>query len=544
MMDNNDYQRRAAEAAERTAIAAEQKEERARQIWRALKYGGLSGLSIFIIGMVDYVVLVSANNIFERSSRVDPLGAFFAIIISVVGLAITTARIGPKVDLRISGGLYGIAGGILGLFFIFLFVIMHDESEMWQSIPVWSLILAICIASIIISIIAIKPNQPSTTNIQEFGSVLTTGRGLVLDQFRSWFVSKPTPVGPDEILIAAPTGKRNVIRWVMNALGILYGLNFAISQSRTYEGYIVLSLLEKNIDKAEEFAEAGYIGNLTLIIALAIPLALWALVNQWKPITRKGYAFRFGLWPTVFLSSFFGGPIACSIMGMTQRVQTFYGAFQATLVLSVLGGATFIFVGYWIGNGIGSVQKKPVLNIANDLPRFAFNPNQKISTNANWNGRLKKFGIFLAVTVVCVVGAKYLGRQQAREAAFQNLEVETVLGKAPKSYVIKYLPKSDGFAPNVNTQIQPFEDGIDAYAKKSLDEFTDFGFKILSESKPIKLEVIFEYSGPYNGLSLHFYAKAVQKGKTICLTTATATEGQWPKVAAELKACVDSFEPK
>ena len=545
MMDNNDYQRRAAEAAERTAIAAEQKEERARQIWRALKYGGLSGLSIFIIGMVDYVLLVSANNIFHnQSGRIEPLVAFLAIIISVVGLAITTARIGPKLDLRISGGLYGIAGGILGLFLIFLFVIMHDESEMWQSIPVWSLILAICIASIIISIIAIKPNQPSTTNIQEFGSVLTTGRGLVLDQFRSWFVSKPTPVGPDEILIAAPTGKRNVIRWVMTALGILYGLNFAISQSRTYEGYIVLSLLEKNIDKAEEFAEAGYIGNLTLIIALAIPLALWALVNQWKPITRKGYAFRFGLWPTVFLSSFFGGPIACSIMGMTQRVQTFYGAFQATLVLSVLGGATFIFAGYWIGNGIGSVQKKPVLNIANDLPRFAFNPNQKISTNANWNGRLKKFGIFLAVTVVCVVGAKYLGRQQAREAAFQNLEVETVLGKAPKSSVIKYLPKTDGFAPNVNTQIQPFEDGIDAYAKKSRNEFTDFGFKMLSESKPSKFEVIFEYSGDYNGLLLHCYAKAVQKGKTICLTTATATEGQWPKVAAELKACVDSFEPK
>ena len=133
MMDNNDYQRRAAEAAERTAIAAEQKEERARQIWRALKYGGLSGLSIFIIGMVDYVVLVSANNIFHnQSGRIEPLVAFLAIIISVVGLAITTARIGPKLDLRISGGLYGIAGGILGLFLIFLFVIMHDDSEMWR----------------------------------------------------------------------------------------------------------------------------------------------------------------------------------------------------------------------------------------------------------------------------------------------------------------------------------------------------------------------------------------------------------------------------
>lgn len=434
-MDNNNYQRRAAEAAERTAIAAEQKEERARQIWRALKYGGLSGLSIFIIGMVDYVVLVSANNIFERSSRVDPLGAFFAIIISVVGLAITTARIGPKLDLRISGGLYGIAGGIFGLFLIFLFVIMHDESEMWQSIPVWSLILAICITSIIISIIAIKPNQPSTTNIQEFGSVLTTGRGLVLDQFRSWFASKPTPVGPDEILIAAPTGKRNVIRWVMTALGILYGLNFAISQSRIYEADRGFSLLAKKVDKADAFAEAGHIGNLTLIIALAIPVALWALVNHWKPITRKGYAFRFGLWPTVFLSSFFGGPIACSIMGTTQRVQSFYGAFQATLVLSLLGGATFILIGYWIGNGIGSVQKKPVLNLANDLPRFAFNPNQKITTNTSWNGRLKKFGIFLAVTVVCVVSGKYLGRQQAREAAARLLTQEQSPPLASTSHV-------------------------------------------------------------------------------------------------------------
>jgi hypothetical protein len=114
--------------------------------------------------------------------------------------------------------------------------------------------------------------------------------------------------------------------------------------------------------------------------------------------------------------------------------------------------------------------------------------------------------------------------------------------KGPAQVLMIYLPASDGFAPNVNVQIQPYVDDMDAYVALSLTQFKDAGLKVLSESKANKLVATFEYSGPFKGMSLHWYAKAVQKDGAIYLTTATATEDQWAKVVVKLKACVDSFE--
>ena len=524
MMDNNDYQRRAAEAAERTAIAAEQKEERARQIWRALKYGGLSGLSIFIIGMVDYVLLVSANGVFHQRGRIEPLVAFLAIIISVVGLAITTARIGPKVDLRISGGLYGIAGGILGLFFIFLFVIMHDESEMWQSIPVWSLILAICIASIIISIIAIKPNQPPATNIQEFGSVVTTGRGLVLDQFRSWFASKPTSVGSDEILIDEPIDIENVIRRIMGAFGILIVVMFASIQRIMVRRSSYESLVEDGNDPVRASDEAFNTGNLTLLIAIAIPVILWIFISRWKPKVHKAYALRFGLWPGVVSSCFLGGPFVCSIMGVRNQHQSISDAFWGLIGASIFFGGIFIFIGYWLGQSIGNVQKKSAVN--NDsrvegLYKFSLNPNTKISPD--WNGRFKKFVYFVAVIVVCVVGAGYFGRQQAKDAAVavRQLKQEQALPRKkavtdlasnttdplPAGYprVMPWVCEKDGFVATFPTEPRRVEaevSGGSGHAYQSYFQFSN-DLVALAQVSIVLLTETFSGSAAENILTLN-----------------------------------------
>ena len=43
--------------------------------------------------------------------------------------------------------------------------------------------------------------------------------------------------------------------------------------------------------------------------------------------------------------------------------------------------------------------------------------------------------------------------------------------KGPSQTLIMFLPASDGFAPNVNVQIQPYSGSIDAYADLSKTQF-------------------------------------------------------------------------
>jgi hypothetical protein len=114
--------------------------------------------------------------------------------------------------------------------------------------------------------------------------------------------------------------------------------------------------------------------------------------------------------------------------------------------------------------------------------------------------------------------------------------------KGPSQTLIMFLPASDGFAPNVNVQIQPYSGSIDAYADLSKTQFKQVGFKLLSENKSGKAEITFEYSGTLQGRNFHWYARAIQNGGIIYLVTATATEEQWSKVADKLKVCVNSFE--
>ena len=246
----------------------------------------------------------------------------------------------------------------------------------------------------------------------------------------------------------------------------------------------------------------------------------------------------------------------CSIMGVHTQHQSILDAFLGLIGASIFFGAIFIYIGYWLGQSIGNVQKKSAVN--NDsrvegLYKFSLNPNTKISPD--WNGRFKKFVYFVAVIVVCVVGAGYFGRQQARESYLKMVEKKSLDNKASsdvinnvvdtlKPIVVKSLPISDGFTPNVLSLILPFDKGIDAFVSDFRDELTNESVNDLRESRPSKLKAILEYNSVENGRILHSYIKAEQKGETICLTTATATATQWPKIAAEFKACVDSFEPK
>lgn len=103
------------------------------------------------------------------------------------------------------------------------------------------------------------------------------------------------------------------------------------------------------------------------------------------------------------------------------------------------------------------------------------------------------------------------------------------------------LPASGGFGPNVNVVAQPAPPSIDDYLSISKREFEQKDMKILKADKVDDQTAVVEYTGNLQNRSLHFYAKAILKGKEVLLATATATEQQWESDGAQLRTCVDSF---
>ena len=106
--------------------------------------------------------------------------------------------------------------------------------------------------------------------------------------------------------------------------------------------------------------------------------------------------------------------------------------------------------------------------------------------------------------------------------------------------LIMLLPASDGFAPNVNVQIQPFEGALSDYAQLSRRQFARGNIKILKEDV-LPGEIRWSYRGMMRGQSLRWYARAVQHEGRVYLVTATAAAGQWAQVGEQLKRCVNSF---
>lgn len=105
------------------------------------------------------------------------------------------------------------------------------------------------------------------------------------------------------------------------------------------------------------------------------------------------------------------------------------------------------------------------------------------------------------------------------------------------------LPYEQGFSANVNVQIQYFEGNLVEYKALSQSQFNKLGFKIIREI--INHNSLFlEYSGEIKGRHLHWYAKAIKRGKFVYLATATSLEKNWLQNKFELVKSVDSFSLK
>ncbi|MCA8960534.1 MAG: hypothetical protein KDC38_08475 [Planctomycetes bacterium] len=106
-----------------------------------------------------------------------------------------------------------------------------------------------------------------------------------------------------------------------------------------------------------------------------------------------------------------------------------------------------------------------------------------------------------------------------------------------------FLPPSDGFAPNVTVRVVRAEpDGtIEAFANAFETEFTADGLEPIATHRPDDATALFEYRGESEGLSLHWYAKAVRADGVITVAIGAATERQWSSVRARIRECVESL---
>jgi hypothetical protein len=120
----------------------------------------------------------------------------------------------------------------------------------------------------------------------------------------------------------------------------------------------------------------------------------------------------------------------------------------------------------------------------------------------------------------------------------------TAPSDTPTQALMSFLPPQDGFSPNVNVVIQPYQGTIKDFISLSKGQFEQMKWAIISEKTISDNEWICEYSGSMQQASLHWYARAILKSGKIYLITATGRESSWKSVADPLKKSVDSFHLK
>ena len=110
--------------------------------------------------------------------------------------------------------------------------------------------------------------------------------------------------------------------------------------------------------------------------------------------------------------------------------------------------------------------------------------------------------------------------------------------------IMMFLPVSEGFAANVNVNIQSYKGTMKEYVALSKGQFTQMKWTVVSEEQKGEDEWRAEYTATTKTGELHFYARALRKGDRIYLATATAKESQWAAVQAKLRKHVDSLKLK
>ena len=112
----------------------------------------------------------------------------------------------------------------------------------------------------------------------------------------------------------------------------------------------------------------------------------------------------------------------------------------------------------------------------------------------------------------------------------------------PTTVIQTFLPATEGFAPNIIVQIQPYTGTMKDYAALSKKQFEQMKWKVITDQQPNDNEWNVEYTGSLEGNDLHFYARAVSNNGKVYLITATAKESQWTTVGDTLRKHLESFK--
>jgi hypothetical protein len=154
----------------------------------------------------------------------------------------------------------------------------------------------------------------------------------------------------------------------------------------------------------------------------------------------------------------------------------------------------------------------------------------------------KLFFVILVVALIALDStADSTNRLHFPVAGFTIEPLEAPPGESPQEVLLMLLPPTEGFAANVNVQIQPYAGTVEDYVALSLQQFKSAGLTVLEQKISAKSVAVFEYTGKIQGALRHCYARAEKSGGNVYLATGTATPAQWDKEADRIKSCVDSF---
>jgi len=150
--------------------------------------------------------------------------------------------------------------------------------------------------------------------------------------------------------------------------------------------------------------------------------------------------------------------------------------------------------------------------------------------------------IVIAAFVLPALAEEGANRLHFKVAGFSIQPLEAAPTEIGSQVLVMSLPPSEGFAPYVNIQIQPYSGSMDEYIKLSQEHFKTAGWTVISQGRPGKSSVLFEFKGFVQAQPMHWYARAERMAGRIYLATATATENQWSEEGEVLKRCVASFK--
>lgn len=160
------------------------------------------------------------------------------------------------------------------------------------------------------------------------------------------------------------------------------------------------------------------------------------------------------------------------------------------------------------------------------------------------NTLMKQLMILGLAALSPVLGIEALRRDASAnfdEAGFSIDVLDEAPSDAPAQRLTMLLPPSDGFAPNVNVQTQPFTGTIEEYAAKSRGEIKGLGLELVEESIEGEDTWLCEYAGSLTDTPMHWFAKATVTGEFVYLATGTALESHWGDASAQLQECVSSL---